>query len=186
MLREKVVFIYNIDKNIIDKISSSLYDMFFLESDVCRLYELLHNKHKIKEEWTDFIDGADFDGEMLYRDMFLKSFESYNIYDKNGNKMTIKDITYPTVFIIPDAGINEMYQIITPESAGRCKNTSCFQTTVNKKIETFRKLHENNFSSGIMKKDERFKDESDKDNFIKSTDWKTKKEIREKIKNRML
>jgi len=135
---EKLIFIYDIDNLPENKIALFLKRSINPSKIECPLYRLIHTTSGIKPEMTEFMEKFGIPYEMLYRNEFIKKYESFEIF----GKFKIKDVSYPSVFIIigSEKEERELYELVAARYFMKCEMVSCFGKVLERKYSQFKEL----------------------------------------------
>jgi len=135
---EKLVFIYDVDSLPENKIALFLKRSITPSKIECPLYRLVHNALGIKPEMTECLKKFGLPYEMMYRDKFIKKYESFEIF----GKFKIKDVKYPSVFIIvgSEKEERELHELVAARYFMKCEMVSCFEKVLERKYNQFKEL----------------------------------------------
>ena len=135
---EKLIFIYNVSSLPENKISLYLKRRLNPSKIECPFYRLVHNASGIKPEVIDLMENLEHPYEILYRDEFVKKYESFEIF----GKFKIKEVTYPAVYIIVGnkKEEREICELVAPRHFKKCDMVSCFGKILERKYNQFKEL----------------------------------------------
>ena len=166
---EKLVFIYDVDSLPENKIALFLKRSITPSKIECPLYRLVHNALGIKPEMTECLKKFGLPYEMMYRDKFIKKYESFEIF----GKFKIKDVKYPSVFIIvgSEKEERELHELVAARYFMKCEMVSCFEKVLERKYNQFKELGPEEFKK------------ANSQSFRKEKEVDEKEEKKQKIEN---
>ena len=145
---EKLIFIYDFDSSPENKIA-----LFFKRSLTpakieCPLYRLVNNPSGIKPEMAELMKNLGLPYEILYRNEFIKKYESFEIF----GKFKIADAVYPSVYIIvgSEKEEREIYELVAARYFMKCEIISCFSKVLERKYNQFKELGPEEFKNASL------------------------------------
>ena len=137
---KKLVFIYSVDSLIESKITLFLQRKFSPSKIDCPLYALLYDKKGLKPEFSKAMArfDLDFPYELLCRDEFVKKYDCFEIF----GKFHIRDVTYPSVYIIVghEKEEREIYELVAPTDIEKCDDIDRLNQILRQKYDQFQNL----------------------------------------------
>ena len=158
---EKLIFIYDVSSLPENKITLFLKRSINPSTIECPLYRLLHGVSGIKPEVTEILKKFDLPYEMMYRDEFIKKYESFEIF----GKFKISEATYPAVYIITGSEREErdICELVASRHFSKCEMVACFGKILERKYIQFKKLGYEEFKkvSSLPPSEEKEKNEEE-------------------------
>ena len=145
---EKLIIIYDFDSSPENKIA-----LFFKRSLTpakieCPLYRLVNNPSGIKPEMAELMKNLGLAYEILYRNEFIKKYESFEIF----GKFKVADAVYPSVYIIvgSEKEEREIYELVAARYFMKCEIISCFSKVLERKYNQFKELGPEEFKNASL------------------------------------
>ncbi|MDR2943505.1 MAG: hypothetical protein LBU81_00180 [Methanosarcinales archaeon] len=136
--KEKLVFIFDTDGLLENKISLFFKRNISPSKIECPLYRLMYGAKGLMPEAAELTAKFGLDYETLYRDEFIKKYEGFEIF----GAFKVADATYPSVYIIigNEKEERQIYELIAARYFSKCDSLSCFSRVLERKYSQFKEL----------------------------------------------
>lgn len=135
---EKLLFIFDVDSLPENKISLFFKRNLTPSKIECPLYRIMHDAKGIHPQITEYLEKFGLSYEILYRNDFIKKYESYEIF----GTFRVADATYPSVYIVVGSEREErhVYELVAARYFNKCDSVSCFTRIMERKYNQFTEL----------------------------------------------
>ena len=113
---KKIVFVYNADTGLFNKVTDFAHKILSPQTYACNLCTLTYNSMNMKHDWKEFLESLHYSTEFLYKNQFQKKWDM--------------GITFPAVLIIND--VPEI--LLSSEDINKCKDLDALKSMLKNKL----------------------------------------------------